>query len=278
MTKTLLITGATDGIGLATARLLADAGHRLLLHGRNRAKLDAVVKSLIQRPQAGQIEYFQADLSSLADTLGLARALSDRYNQIDVLINNAGVFRTPEPRTADGLDVRFAVNTIAPYLLSRILIERMGPQGRVINLSSAAQATVDLEALAGRIQLHDDFSAYAQSKLAITSWSWRLSQTLASRGPSIIAVNPGSMLGSKMVKQGFGVPGGDLQVGAKILVRAALSEEFGNASGRYFDNDSGRFAKPHADTCNSQKSAAIIDAIEAILAERLNGWMPPLIG
>lgn len=84
-------------------------------------------------------------------------------------------------------------------------------------------------------------------------------------GPAIIAVNPGSMLGSKMVKDAFGVAGGDLNIGADILSRAALSDEFSTASGQYFDNDSGQFVEPHRDTMDPQKCAAIVAVIERLL-------------
>jgi hypothetical protein len=93
---------------------------------------------------------------------------------------------------------------------------------------------------------------------------------LADDGPTIIAVNPGSLLGSKMVKEAFGVAGGDLRIGAEILCRAALADEFAAATGRYFDNDSGRFAAPHADALNPQKTAEIVRAVEALLAR----WQP----
>ena len=141
----------------------------------------------------------------------------------------------------------------------------IGAFGRVINLSSAAQSPVDPEALAGRVRLSDDFTAYAQSKLALTMWSRSLALSLNGDGPAIIAVNPGSMLGTKMVKEGFGVAGGDIRVGAEILVRAALADEFEAASGLYFDNDKDRFASPHPDALDPQISLKIVRVIEAIL-------------
>jgi hypothetical protein len=91
--------------------------------------------------------------------------------------------------------------------------------------------------------------------------------SLKDDGPAIIAVNPGSMLGTKMVKQAFGVDGGDLRIGAEILCRAALADEFAAASGRYFDNDSGRFTSPHPDELNPQKSEEIVRVMEAVLTD-----------
>jgi NAD(P)-dependent dehydrogenase (short-subunit alcohol dehydrogenase family) len=266
MQKTILVTGSTDGIGLETARMLASLGHRVLLHGRNPAKLEKVERTLSELSGAGSVESYVADLSRMDDVEALARTVAERHVKLDVLINNAGIFRTPKPITQDGLDVRFAVNTIAPYLLTQRLLPLLGASSRVINLSSAAQTPVDPDALAGRVAL-SDFEAYAQSKLALTMWSRNMALTLKDSGPAIIAVNPGSMLGTKMVKEAFGVAGGDISIGAEILTRAALSDEFESASGQYFDNDSGQFASPHRDALDPQKSAEIVRMVEAVLVE-----------
>ena len=266
MQRTILITGATDGIGLETARMLASMGHSVLLHGRSPAKLEKVKSALSARADGGQVESYVADLSRMADVEALTNAVAEKHAKLDVLINNAGVFNTPHPVTPDGLDVRFAVNAIAPYLLTKRLLPLIESSGRVINLSSAAQAPVDPEALAGRVRLSDGM-AYAQSKLAITMWTRSMALSLKDDGPAIIAVNPRSMLGSKMVKQAYGVAGGDLRIGAEILVRAALSDEFAVASGQYFDNDIGQFAAPHPDARNTQKCEAMVRVIETVLTE-----------
>ncbi len=173
----------------------------------------------------------------------------------------------PPLLTKDGLDVRFAVNTIAPYLLTKKLLPLLDASGRVINLSSAAQFPVDPAALAGKAELSDG-AAYAESKLALTMWSRHMALSLKNDGPSIIAVNPKSMLGTKMVKQAYGVAGGDLRIGAEILTRATLSDEFEGVSGQYFDNDIGQFASPHPDALNPQKCEEIVRVIEEILTQR----------
>jgi NAD(P)-dependent dehydrogenase (short-subunit alcohol dehydrogenase family) len=266
MTKTILITGATDGIGLETAKLFAGLGQELLIHGRSEGKLADTARVLSQVEGAGTIETYRADLSQIADVEALARSIIDKHTGLDVLINNAGVFKVPNPLTSDGFDLRFIVNTVAPYLLTKRLLSLMSTGGRVVNLSSAAQAAVDVDALAGKVRL-DDNQAYAQSKLAITMWSFHLAQSLADKGPAMIAVNPASFLASKMVKDAYGVQGNDLRVGADILVRAALSDEFAGASGQYFDNDRGQFTAPHPDALNPQKNERLASAIEAVLAE-----------
>ncbi|MEM7349892.1 MAG: SDR family NAD(P)-dependent oxidoreductase [Acidobacteriota bacterium] len=273
MQKTILITGSTDGIGLETARVLVALGHHVLLHGRNPAKAAAAEKALAESAGGGHVEHFVADLSRMTEVEALAGAMSE-LPQLDVLINNAGVYNTPAPRTAEGLDVRFAVNAIAPYLMTRRLAELLGPSGRVINLSSAAQSPVDPEALAGSVRL-PDAAAYAQSKLALTLWSRSLALALGDRGPAVIAVNPGSLLGTKMVQQAFGVAGGDVGIGAEILRRAALTEEFAAASGQYFDNDAGRFAAPHPDALDQRKCQEVVRRIEGVLA-RLGHEVSPM--
>ena len=267
MTKTILVTGATDGIGLETARTLVALGHRVLLHGRSLAKVEKVAQDLSAGADDRVFRYV-ADLSDMRQVLALSEAVAAEHSRLDVLINNAGVFRTANPRAADGLDVRFAVNTVAPYLLTQRLLPRLGA-GRVLNLSSAAQASVDMDALAGRVQLSDG-AAYAQSKLALTSWSRSMARSLGDKGPAIIAVNPGSMLGTKMVKEAFGVAGGDVRVGVTILVRLALDEEFQSRSGQYFDNDSGRFAPPHPDALEDDVAGELVRTMDSILAAILS--------
>lgn len=271
MAKTVLITGSTDGIGLATARLLLDRGHKVLLHGRNADKLAKVEAELVAHFGPDNLTSYVADLSKLAEVLKLAEQVSNNLPHLDALINNAGVFKTTETQSPDGLDLRFAVNTYAPYLLTKALFPLLGPNSRVINLSSAAQAPVDIHALAGRSQLTDAFNAYAQSKLALTIWSaWApRSGDYGDRAPSFIAVNPGSMLASKMVKQGFGVAGNDISIGANVLYDAALGDNFSQASGQYFDNDIGQLSSPHSDAADPQKVADVISTLQRTVSDKV---------
>ncbi|KXF83392.1 SDR family NAD(P)-dependent oxidoreductase [Enterovibrio coralii] len=266
MKKTILITGATDGIGLETAKTLASEGHTLLIHGRNQAKLDAVTDTLKSLGGVGVVESYVADLSSLSDVEALAKAVLANHDHIDVLLNNAGVFKMNDASTPLGIDARFVVNTISPYLLTKLLLPAMDANSRVVNLSSAAQAPVNLNVLEGKEQIGDDFGAYAQSKLAITMWTRLWAEKLGSNGPVFIAVNPGSMLASKMVQEGFGVAGHDLSIGSGILVRASISDEFANASGKYWDNDSKKFSPPHPEGLNDAKAQAVVETIERIIA------------
>lgn len=259
MSKTILITGATDGIGLLTAKNLAAEGHTILLHGRSPEKLTAAVKDV-----GGRTESYKADLSRISEVHALADAIRASHKQIDVIINNAGVLKARETKIPEGFDIRFMVNTFAPFVLTKELLPILAKDGRIVNLSSAAQAPVDLKAIQGDAQL-DDMSAYAQSKLAITIWSQELAKDLPN-GPVVVAVNPGSLLASKMVKEGFGVAGSDLQIGAGILREAALGASFAAASGKYFDNDSQAFAKPHSAGTDPNHCADVMQGISDAIA------------
>jgi NAD(P)-dependent dehydrogenase (short-subunit alcohol dehydrogenase family) len=170
MQKTILLTGSTDGIGLETAKMLVSQGHHLLVHGRNPSKLEEVERTLSALSDGGQVESYVADLTRIDEVEALAKAVAENHAKLDVLINNAGIYSTPTPVTPDGLDIRFVVNTIAPYLLTQRLLPRLGTAGRVINLSSAAQSPVDPRALAGQGRLSDGM-AYAQSKLALNIYT-----------------------------------------------------------------------------------------------------------
>lgn len=264
MTKTILLTGATDGIGLETAKRLAPLGHTLLLHGRNADKLTTIADELSQSADAARIAVYQADLSRLDQVTAMAEAIRAQHDHIDVLINNAGVYKTANELTAEGQDVRFIVNTIAPYVLTQALLPAVPSSGRIVNLSSAAQAPVDMAAFMGQKRLSAS-AAYAQSKLAITMWSMHLAAALAPDGPTVVAVNPASLLGSKMVKEAYGTEGKDIGIGADILVRSALSDEFEGVTGRYYDNDHGQFAEPHADALSAEKNQALVKTMESVI-------------
>lgn len=268
MPKIILLTGATDGIGLETAKKLASMGHTLLLHGRNETKLNDIVKNLLALPDAGIIESYICDLSNLNDVKSFALQVMKRHQKIDVIINNAGIYKTTNTITPEGYDIRFVVNTFAPYLLTQMLSPLLDKEARVVNLSSAAQSPVNLLALEGKLELSDS-DAYAQSKLAITMWSRYLGIMNKEMGPIFIAVNPGSFLASKMVKDAFGVAGNDINIGVSILVRAALDPDFSDATGKYYDNDNATFASPHPDALDGDKCERIVKSIELTI-DKLN--------
>lgn len=269
MKKTILITGSTDGIGLATAKSLVELGHTVIIHGRSENKLIQAKKLLTEISASNNVYAYRADLSVFNEVNDLITKVKQNHKTLDVLINNAGVFVVPETVSKDGLDVRFVVNTLSPYILTKGFISLLGSEGRVINLSSAAQSSVSPLELTKPSSLSDN-AVYAKSKLALTMWSVHMAHSLGKNGPVIVAVNPKSFLGSKMVEQAYGVAGGSIQIGADILVKAAISDEFSDASGRYFDNDIAQFTSPHQDALDSNKTENLTLKIEELTAQYQN--------
>ena len=278
MTKTILITGSTDGIGKLTALKLAEAGHQVYLHGRNADKLASViaeVKAVATGAAVDNIDGFVADFSDLTDVLKMAAEVNEKLPKLDVLINNAGIYTTASPTTKDGLDVRFVVNYLAPYELTNALLPllKKSDKARIVNLSSAAQAPILYKAFAGQDHLADK-DAYAQSKLALTMWSLDLADTVAADDINVIAVNPGSLLNTKMVDEAYGQHWSSADKGANILTELAISDEFADDTGKYFDNDikdgvhgdaRGAFGQPHADALNKEAIAELERQTQTVL-------------
>ncbi len=142
MIKKVLLTGATDGIDLSTAKLLAAQGHYLLIHGRNESKLNETEKMLKNEFPLAKFEHYRADLSKFGDVKAMLNSILEVHQSIDIVINNAGIFKTPDATTHDGLDVRFVVNTFSPYIIAHTLLPILSEKGRIINLSSAAQTLI----------------------------------------------------------------------------------------------------------------------------------------
>lgn len=264
MQKTILITGSTDGIGFETAQSLLQQNHHVIIHGRSSFKLEKALETLKNIKTQGHVDAFLADLSDFNDVIHLSKSIIEKYSKINVLINNAGILKTPNTTTKEGYDSRFMVNTISPFLLTKKLLPLFNTTGRIINLSSAAQSPINIDALLGNVELAD-MDAYAQSKLAITMWSQYMADEIKENGPAFIAINPGSFLATKMVKEGFNMEGNNINIGSDILVRAALSDEFSNASGKYLDNDIQQFNEPHIDALNPKKVDNVVNTIKTII-------------
>ncbi len=269
MYKSIVITGSTDGIGKLTALKLAKEGHTLYLHGRDKSKLYTVVSEIKEASNNENIKGFVADFSDLKAVSNMAEQIKKDVPKIDVLINNAGIFKSKTTQNSIGLDIRIVVNYLAAFLLTNALLPilKKSEKPRIINLSSAAQSPVNKLVLCGK-EYTTENSSYAQSKLALTMWSFHL----AKQEPNItvIALNPGSLLNTKMVKEAFGEHWSPAEKGVDVLADLAISNAYKNDSGKYFDNDKGDpkgyFSTAHPDAYSQDKIKSLLIETEHILS------------
>lgn len=268
MKKTILITGSTDGIGKEAAHKLAQDGHQIIVHGRSQQKVETTVNSMKSDTSNQDILACVADLSELSAVDSMCLDIKNMVPHLDVLINNAGVFNSPNPKNEKGIDMRFAVNYLSAYRLTNQLLPSLqqSEDGRIINLSSAAQEAVSIAALRGEKDLSAS-SAYAQSKLALTMWSFQLGQEQDKI--TVIPVNPGTLLDTNMVREAFGRTLGPAEKGANILQVLATADEYKQFDSQYFDNDLGNplgsFGPAHPNAYNQSLIEELISATEELI-------------
>ncbi|WP_299104014.1 SDR family NAD(P)-dependent oxidoreductase [uncultured Tenacibaculum sp.] len=265
--KTILITGSTDGIGKLAAIKLAKDGHTVYIHGRSSEKVSNVISEIKEVSGNINIDGFVADFSDLEAVKKMASEVKERLVKLDVLINNAGVFKSKINQNAYG-DIRMVVNYFAPYILTNELLPILedAETSRVINLSSAAQAPVNIEVVKGAEVLNVN-SAYAQSKLALTMWTFDLANRV--KNTTAIAVNPGSLLNTRMVQEAFGQHWSSADKGATILYDLAVASIYEKETGKYFDNDKGdpkgTFGVAHIDAYDKVKIEELIKTTNKVL-------------
>jgi retinol dehydrogenase-12 len=244
--KICLVTGATSGIGLVTARELARQGARVLLVGRDPAKCADAVEQIRERTGNPEVEALLADLSSQQQIRDLARQVRERCPRLDVLINNAGGMWLKREVTVDGLEMTFAVNHLAYFLLTQLLLEPLqaSAPARVVNVASAAhrKATLDFDDLQGE-RRYDGWRAYCRSKLANLLFTYELARRLADTGVTSNALHPG------WVATGFARNNGwrgrlfqlaarclaiSPEEGARTVLYLATAPEVQGVNGQYF--------------------------------------------
>jgi NAD(P)-dependent dehydrogenase (short-subunit alcohol dehydrogenase family) len=238
--RVVLITGSTDGIGRATARALAAGGMKVILHGRSKPKVDAALAALTEELPGAELEGVSFDLGSQAAVRRGAEQILARVPALHVLINNAGIFAEERVITDEGVELTFAVNHLAGFLLTELLVARLeasatGVPSRVINLTSVAHTR-------GRIHLDDltlangwtGYAAYAMSKLANVMHAISLAEKRAADRLLAYSVHPG-VINTKLLRQGFGpVAGASPETGARPVVRLAGEDAASAPSGSYF--------------------------------------------
>jgi NAD(P)-dependent dehydrogenase (short-subunit alcohol dehydrogenase family) len=235
--KLILVTGATDGIGKQTALELARDGARIVIHGRSQNKVEATRDELQRLVPDSAIEVAVADFASLADVRRMAEDVAARHRAIDVLINNAGLYMNQHAMSHDGHEMTFAVNHLAPFLLTHLLLPglRAAPGARIVNVSSVAhmRGVLDFENLRGE-KGFAPYGSYAMSKLANVLFTVELARRLAGESITVNVLHPG-VVSTKLLTEGFGMQGQEsLYQGAATSVYLATSPEVADVSGRYF--------------------------------------------
>jgi retinol dehydrogenase 14 len=262
--KTVLITGGTGGIGKATAVGLARLGARVAITGRDSARAEAAVADIRAASENPAIDAYTADLSDQAQVRRLAAEVLDAYPRLDVLVNNVGGFWNTRHVTADGLEHTFAVNHLAPFLLTHLLLDRLiaSAPARIVTVSSGAQTMgrIDFDDLQGE-RSYSGQRAYNQSKLANVMFTYELARRLEGTGVAATVLHPG------VVRTAFGTedPARWQRVflplvrpflktpdeGAQTSVYLASSPEVDGVTGRYFAN-----RKPETSSKGSYDTAA----------------------
>jgi NAD(P)-dependent dehydrogenase (short-subunit alcohol dehydrogenase family) len=246
--KTTLVTGSTDGVGREVALRLGGDGWRVLTHGRDRERGNAVVAAI--EKAGGIAEFIAADLSTLAEVRRLADAVQKTTQRLDLLINNAGIGsggpQGVRQESADGYELRFAVNYLSGFLLAHLLlplIEKSAP-ARIINVSSLGQQAIDFD----DVMLTHDYSgmrAYRQSKLAQILFTLDLAHDLKGTGVTVTALHPATFMNTAMVRQ-FGTPMSTVEEGADAIMRLAVSGDVDGMTGLYFNGQREAKADPQA--------------------------------
>jgi NAD(P)-dependent dehydrogenase (short-subunit alcohol dehydrogenase family) len=234
--RMILVTGATDGIGLETAKQLAQRGYELVLHGRNAEKVQHARDTIQRLYPHVQLHTAHADLADLTQVARMAQNLATRFPQLDVLVNNAGMYMTERKLSQDGFEMTLAVNHLAHFLLTNLLLPllKKSPAPRVITVSSMVHT-------GGRIMFDDmnsernfnGYHAYANSKLANALFA----NELARREPWLCSnsLHPG-VIGTKLLHAAFSMAGSTPAEGARTSVYLATSPEAKGVTGKYFDH------------------------------------------
>jgi NAD(P)-dependent dehydrogenase (short-subunit alcohol dehydrogenase family) len=238
--QTILITGATSGLGRELARSLAQQGATLLLHGRDSKRGLQTLQEIKEAAGNGQIQFVRANLSSLREVDDLARQVISGVNRLDVLVNNAGVGFGKDPSyrelSEDGYELRFAVNYLAPYLLTERLISllKASAPARIVNVASVGQAPLLFENLMFT-HGYDGVTAYRQSKLAMVAWTFDLAARLAGTGVTVNALHPASLMPTKMVLEAGWQTMSSVEEGLQATLRLVIDPSLEEVTGEYFD-------------------------------------------
>jgi NAD(P)-dependent dehydrogenase (short-subunit alcohol dehydrogenase family) len=232
--KVILITGSTDGIGKQTAIDLARKGATVLIHGRDQGRCKRTMREIKDTTGNDRLEFFIADLASLRQIRNLAKEIKSRHDKLDVLINNAGVIENHRKLTEDGYEMTFAVNHLAYFLLTGLLLDllKKSAPSRIINVCSMTHSSsIDFDDLQSE-KYYSGYSAYSLSKLCNILFTYELAERLQGTGVTANCLHPG-VIDTKLLRTNFS-GGRPVSEGSKTSVYLATAPELENISGKYF--------------------------------------------
>jgi NAD(P)-dependent dehydrogenase (short-subunit alcohol dehydrogenase family) len=233
---TILVTGATDGLGKRVAQELAARGATVLLHGRSPERLQSTLEELRKETGSEKARSYLADLSSLAAVRDLAERILSKHDRLDVLVNNAGIIARERSESEYGYELTFAVNYLSHFLLTRLLLPLLmdSAPARIVNVASAGQSPLDFSNLMLEHN-YDAMKAYSQSKLAQIMFTFELAEQLQGTGVAVNALHPASLMDTKMVQSTFGYTMSTVEEGTEAVVRLTVSQEVEGITSCYFD-------------------------------------------
>lgn len=251
--KTILVTGSTDGIGMATARELYVRGHHVIVHGRDQAKAKEAMQLIKSTPPSlenfhgseeqvdsskfGKLEMVWGDLSVMDQVVQLAQQVN-AIGPLDVLINNAGVYMNERVLTVDGFETTFCVNHLAPFLLTQLVLPNLKSRAhaRIVNVSSIAhgKGRILFDDLNGE-KKYDAYAAYAATKMMSVLFTRALAAILKNTNVTANCLHPG-VITTKLLKAGFNISGDSVEKGAETSVFLTLEPALQDKNGCYFVN------------------------------------------
>lgn len=236
----VLVTGATDGMGLEMATRLATAGANVLIHGRDPARGERALAQIRTATGSDRVRYYNADFADFTAVRALAAAIARDVDALHLLVNNAGIGagkRTDRRElNADGHELRFTVNYLSPFLLTHLLLPLIeaGAPARIVNVSSAGQSPIAFDDVM-LARSYAPLRAYSQSKLAQIMFTIDLAKRLPPEKVTVNALHPASLMDTKMVYETFGFTSSTVSEGAEATLWVATAPELAGVSGRYFD-------------------------------------------
>ena len=255
--KTILITGSTDGVGRYVATRLAVAGAKVLIHGRDQARAKTLSEE-IKREGGSEPVFYQADLSSLADTRKLADAVLADHQRLDVFVSNAGIGSQnngPARQTsADGHELRFAVNYLSGFLLAHRLLPllKASAPSRIVNVASLGQHPIDFDDVM-ITKGYNGSRAYAQSKLSQIMFTIDLAEALKGSGVTVNSLHPATYMNTTMVRAGGITPMSTVEQGGEAILHLVTGDDVVNKSGLFFNGMNEAKANPQAYDAEARK-------------------------